>query len=332
MVPTTAQPAAEIAFRFRFVQGAQPLGLRKKRGSITPQALTLDGESISFDSITTTNAQDRWIMLGLAGTADLGARTRAVLADRYPLALEVHGITAAELARYINRCTSTHGAERHRQRLEAQGEGDLFRAVDCPACGACIDLSRLRVSPAIHCRFCGTVMAKNLTVMTNGATYGVCAACGLFDRIQSYRIIHLYFMVVAYRVGSERMTVCDACALKASRRAFLRNLTLLLAVPAAVYNYVKARRGRDPRLAGLAEANALAQKGRYVEADGLYEGLLIDNPHHPGLWMNQASGHYRGGDVAGAVQLLERSLEAAANYLPARNWLSVLSDTAEHAQ
>lgn len=115
----------------------------------------------------------------------------------------------------------------------------------------------------------------------------------------------------------------------ASAAAFSLNLTLILGVPSAVYSYIIARRGRDPRLAKLADANALAQKGRYDEADRIYERLLMDNGTHPGILMNRALGHWNGKDATGAVQILNQSLNAATNYLPTRNWLSAFAQSTE---
>ena len=87
--------------------------------------------------------------------------------------------------------------------------------------------------------------------------------------------------------------------------------------------------GRDPALASLAKANKLASKGKYQEADRLYEEIYMRFPDHPGLLLNQAMGHMIGGDGSGGVAYVERSLGACANYLPTMAFMSNLADMAE---
>lgn len=321
------QQTAELPFKFKFVRNGQARGLRQKKATLSAQALVLDGEAIPLEDIVDTGTRDKRIVLALAPAADLGEKTRKELLDGHSLALEVYKIEAKELEKHIDRYASVIAAERNRQRLEAADQGDLFRAVACPRCGATIDLSEMDVTPSIYCRFCETVMTKNLEVVTDGDTYGVCSECSMFDRIRGYTMFYFYFLLVVYGFQYQRRHMCDACAQKAARRALLVNLIFILGVPTAIHNYFKARRGRDPRFAELAKANALARQGKYVEADKIYGRLMVEYAHHPGILMDQGIGHLYGNDVPGAVDLFNQSLRAASNYAPTWQLLQRLSQS-----
>ena len=114
----------------------------------------------------------------------------------------------------------------------------------------------------------------------------------------------------------KRHFVCDACALKLAQRALLVNLLFLLGVPSAIYMWIKSQSGREPYFQDLAKANKLALKGKYQEADEIYDRLFALYPEHPGLLMNKGLGHLHGKDGNGGMGYLGRSLRACANYIP----------------
>lgn len=322
------QGTQEVAFKFRYVQGGQAKGLRAKKAVVADQALVLAGEPIRFEDIIDTMTRDNRLVLGLVPGVSLGEKTQKALVNGHAIVLEVGGGKAGELKVQVDRITSGMAAERNRQRLEADGRGDRFRAVTCPHCSATIDLSELEVTPLAYCSFCASVITRNLEVVSEGDTHRVCGECGMFDRIRSYTVFYFYFFLIVYGFQYQRRQLCDTCAQKAALRAFWLNLIFILGVPSAVYNFFKARSGRDPRFPELAKANALARKGDYQGADRLFDRLSMASGPHPGVLLNQGLGRLQGGDLPGAAESFSRSLKAASNYWPTQRVLYQLSEAA----
>jgi predicted Zn-dependent protease len=136
---------------------------------------------------------------------------------------------------------------------------------------------------------------------------------------------------VVYGYSIKRRFVCDACAMSLAQRALLLNLIFILGVPSAIYMWIKALSGRDPYFQDLAKANKLARKGKYQEADEIYDKLFSLYPEHPGLLMNKGLGHLHGKDGNNGVGLLTRSLKACANYIPTMQIIQRLRQAADQA-
>jgi hypothetical protein len=92
--------------------------------------------------------------------------------------------------------------------------------------------------------------------------------------------------------------------------------------------WIKAQIGRDPYFQNLAQANKLARKGKYQEADEIYDKLFSLYPDHPGILMNKGLGHLHGKDGNGGMALLTRSLKACANYLPTLQFIKRMQQAA----
>ena len=65
-----------------------------------------------------------------------------------------------------------------------------------------------------------------------------------------------------------------------------------------------------------------------------FDEVLRQIPDHPAVLMNQAVGHILGGDDAGSMAVLERSLAACNHYLPVIRLIQPEGDTedASHEQ
>jgi hypothetical protein len=310
------QSVKPLEFKFRFVQNRQAMGLGASKGSASETALNLNGEDLSYRNIIDSSIRDNRLVLVLAPNAQLGPKTITRVQDLRYLVLEVYKNMAPELKKHVDRFSSTFLAESHRQHLISEGKGNLFRAVTCPHCHATVDLSEYETSSYIYCRFCGSVLSNALQMVANGDIYGTCDECHMYDRVRGYTVFNFYFLLVVYGYSSKRHFVCDACALKLAQRALLVNLLFLLGVPSAIYMWVKSQSGREPYFQDLAKANKLALKGKYQEADEIYDKLFSLYPEHPGLLMNKGLGHLHGKDGNGGVGFLTRSLRACANYMP----------------
>jgi hypothetical protein len=151
----------------------------------------------------------------------------------------------------------------------------------------------------------------------------------MYDRVRGYTIFNFYFLLVVYGYSVKRRFVCDTCATRLAQRALLVNLLFLLGVPSAVYMWIKSQTGREPYFQDLAKANKLALKGRYQEADEIYDRLFSQYPDHPGLLMNKGLGHLHGKDGSGGMGFLGRSLRACANYLPSMQLIRRIQQSAQ---
>lgn len=303
-------------FKFRFVQNGQPQGLGTSKGFATDTALNLNGEELAYRNIIDSSIRDNRLVLVLAPNAPLGPKTIKRVQDLRYLVLEVYKNMAQELKKHVDRFSSTIFAENHRQQLVSEGKGNQFRAVTCPHCNATVDLSDHQTSSYVYCRFCGSILSNGLQIVANGDTYGTCDECHMYDRVRGYTVFNFYFLLVVYGYSMKRHFVCDACALKLAQRALLVNLLFLLGVPSAIYMWIKSQSGREPYFQDLAKANKLALKGKYQEADEIYDKLFSLYPEHPGLLMNKGLGHLHGKDGNGGMGYLGRSLRACANYIP----------------
>ena len=325
------QSTTHLPFKFHFVKEGQAGGLWAKSGTASADALDLDGEQIRYEDIAHTTCRDKRLMLALAPTAQLGAKTAKVFQKERFLVLDVQRGQARDLERHIDRFSSAISAERHRQELAAAGDESLYRVVTCPHCAATIDVSGLDRTRYVYCRYCESILDKGEGMVFLGDGYRVCGECRFFGRVQSYHEFNFYFLIIVYGVSYGRRYLCDACAVRQAKRALLRNFIFLLGVPSAVYMWVNAVSGRVPELKELAQANALARKGEAQQADAIYGRLLQRYPEHPGLLLNQSMGHLRGGEPLEGAGYLNRSLGACSNYLPAFQLVHRLQQGAEQS-
>ncbi len=305
-----------LPFKFRFVQNRQAKGLRSKKGLASESALVLDGEQIPYGDVLNTISRDKRLVLGIAPGAHLGEKVRKELQDGHYVILEVSKIEVRELERYIDRQASAVLAEKHRQELIAEGKGHLFRAITCPHCQATIDVTDLEQTAYTYCRFCESILDREEAIVSHGESHRVCDECGLFGRVKGYTVFYFYFFLVVYGYSYKRRHLCDSCAVRQARKSFLLNFLFLLGVPSAISMWIRATRGREQELKDLAKANSLAGKGKYQEADALYERLLEQRPDHPGILFNRGVAHLKGNDTEGAYRHLGQSIQACNNYLP----------------
>ena len=310
------QTTKNLEFKFRYVQNGQPRGFGASKANASDRALNLNGEEISYGNIFDTSTRDNRLVLLLAPSTPLGLKSKKWLQENRYLIIDVSKIPALDLKKHIDLFSSTIHAQNRRQRLAAEGKENLFRAVTCPHCKATVDLSDFENSSYTFCRFCGSIFNTSQQVLSNGDVYQVCDECNMYDRVRGYSVFTFYFLLVVYGWSLKRRFVCDNCAVKLAQRTLLINLIFLLGVPSAIYMWVKALTGRDPKFQELAKANKLARSGKYKEADEIYDRLFAQLPEHPGLLMNKGLGHLHGKDGSNGMGFLGRSLRSCANYLP----------------
>jgi len=323
---------ANLDFKFRYVQNKQGMGFINKNGSISEAAIGLDGETIPFRNIIETSSRDNRFVVALAVGTQLGPKNVKRLQNNRYLVIDVAKVKADDLKKQVDHFGSAIWAEAHRQQLASEGRENLFSALVCPHCHATVDLSDTERAAYVYCPYCGSIVNYNLKVLSNGDTYSICDQCNMYDRVRGYTVFNFYFLLVVYGWSTKRHFVCDTCATSLAQRALLINLIFLLGVPSAIYMWIKAGSGREPYFQDLATANKLARKGKYQEADEIYDRLFSLYPDHPGLLMNKGLGHLHGKDGNGGVNLLTRSLKACANYYPTIQLIQKMKQGAAQAK
>jgi len=323
------QPIGEITFKFQYIyKGGVTIGPTKK-GKATEQELILGKDILTYDHILDTTVRDNRLILAISTKAQVGKELSKALIDGSAVGIEVYGVKALELEKFIDRICSARETEKNRRRLVRKGKGKLFRTSSCPECSATIDLSELDKTRYVYCRFCETIFVEKQYIATRGSVYRVCDECSMFDRVRGYWEFYFYFFVLFMGSSSKRRYVCDNCAGVIFYKTFFLNLLFVLGVPASIYLKIKSLTGRDPYLRRLAKANALAKKGRYLEASPIYDELRSEYPEHPGLLMDEGLGHMLGGDTEGAVACFEQSLKACSNYIPVVRLAKEISEAFE---
>lgn len=318
------QDANPLSFKFRFVKNGQPAHMFSKKGSADEEGLELGGERIRYDDIVDTTTRDNRVIMVFRPEAELGPVVSKNLADGGVAVLETYKIGHRALERYVDLRASVRETERRKRELGAQGKAHLFRTVACPDCRATVDLSELDRSGYVYCRFCEGVFREAGELVTSGEQYRVCDDCSRFDRVQSYTELYFYFLLVLYGFSYKKRHLCDNCAGRIFWKVLALNSVFVLGVPSAIWMKLKSRRGREPRLAELAKANALAAKGRVDEAHLMFSTLYDRLPDHPGLLYDQGLGCLAAGRVDEAMGYFERSLGACANFLPTVQFLQSL--------
>lgn len=323
---------ANLDFKFRYVQKGQGMGFMTKNGSVSDTAITLDGETIPYQSVVETSNRDNRLVLLLAPGTPLGPKNVKRLQENRYLVVEVAKVKAEELKRHIDRFGSAIWAEAHHRQLAGEGRENLFSILPCPHCQATIDISNAERTTYVYCPYCASILNHNLKIISDSDTYSVCDECHMYDRVRGYTVFHFYFLLVVYGWSMKRRFVCDTCATSIAQRALLTNLIFILGVPSAIYMWIKAGSGRDPYFQDLAKANKFARKGNYQEADVIYDQLFSLYPDHPGLLMNKGLGHLHGKDGSGGINLLTRALKVCSNYVPAFQIVQRLQQAASKPQ
>jgi Zn-finger nucleic acid-binding protein len=311
-----------MQFKFSFVRGDNAASVFGKEGQVFPEGLLLDGKQLAMQAVADTDTRGKRVVITLAPGAYLDPGI-AEFADEGCLVLDVRSPAARQVEIAIDVIASHAEARQHYAALEAQGRADAYRVLPCPTCGATIDLSDVAHTEYHYCRFCNTIHHHSGQLAHSDA-YRICDECDMFDRNQAYTELYFYFLLVIWGASYSSRNMCDNCARGLFWKAFLINFIFVLGVPSAIWIRIKASMGRDPALAGLAAANALALKGKSGEAQQAFATMLQTLPNHPGLHTNEARGYVANNDRASAERLLQMALQVCPNYVPATKLLTEL--------
>ncbi len=319
------QTSANMSFKFKYVKNGAAQGFRNKNANAATDALTLNDSHIPYEFILDTTSRDNRVVIQFSPHWNIDEAIRKEFTQNNILILEIYQKKAIDLEKFIDRHASAKIANKRKHLLESSGEGHLFRSFECPHCSATIDLTDYEKSPSIFCRYCESIISHSHNIVANGDEYRHCDECNMFDRVQGHTEFYFYFLLIVYGFRSKRRHLCDACALKISNKALLINLPFILGIFPALYMRIKASRGKDNSLKEMTQANKLALSGNYQEADMLFENMLMNHPHHPGILFNQSMGHFNGNDSHNGINFVAKSLKASSNYLPSLRYMHRLN-------
>lgn len=321
---------SSLQFKFRFLAGGQPKGFFAQPGSSDGVHLTLGESQVAIDQILRVEVRDDRAFLVFSPNTPWDGKLRAELQQGNVLALEISKLPAKDFERYLERICSRAWAAKSKAQLEAEGKAELYRDAECPECQSLVDLSGLSATDFVFCDYCDCVFrTPTREVLTAGSKYQICGDCDFFGRVRDYTEFYFYFLLVVYGWSMRRRHLCDSCAKSLFFTTLWKNSIFLLGVPSSIWVGIKAFTGQDPSLKDLSRANKFAQKGQPLQANPIYSGLPRGLSKHPGVLYNRALGHLVGNDGNGAIDALQESLEACANYAPSLGLLHRLSQAAK---
>lgn len=307
------------------------MGWGAKKGSLTEDTIQLKESQLSYKAILDSTCRDRRMVLTVDPLEVSDPEVSEHIIKKNLLVLDITQAKAIDLERIIDRISSHYIAERHGEQLEREGKGNEFRVVTCPHCHATVDVSLLNRTPYIYCRYCETIFQEQGHLKTSGEQYRLCDECGWFDRVQGYTEFYFYFLLVIYGYRWQRRHLCDTCADRLFWKMLAINFIFILGIFPTIWLKIQSLKGRDKDLKELAKANSLAKRGKYQEADRIYDRLFDRYPHHPGILLSQGFGHLKGQDSTGAWNLLQKSLQGCSNYAPTVRTMNRIQDAAVRA-
>ena len=318
-------------FKFYFTREGKALSTFRVKGEANEDGLMLDKILIPYESIQLTQMNDRFLAVVLSPDAgdEFKKQFVKVMAAPDVLLIDAGRKRNEQINRYVNLMISGVQAQLHREALEAKGQADLFRAVQCPRCGAIIDLSELDKTQYVFCRFCETVCTDSGEIVTKGDEYRICPECGYFDRVKNYTEFYFLFLVWFYYVSYKQRLLCRNCSKKIALKMFFVNILGFIGWIPTFIMIIQSMTGHDPSLKSLSKANILSQKKMVKQAVPIYESMFERFPEHPGLLFNQAKAHINVNDLDSAAADFDRCLSACSNYEPAIATLAAIANASK---
>ncbi|WP_372369782.1 tetratricopeptide repeat protein [Candidatus Uabimicrobium sp. HlEnr_7] len=312
----------EHKFKFCFVQNG------KIQSSILTPKATFQNQNLFFGKnpmgchqIEKVLVRGTRIILFVKNTDNLNSAITKHI-DNNMLVLEVYKVKVHALKRYIDCGCSKVRAEQRKKALLEEGNGNLFRTINCPECQCTIDLSTVSESLYIFCNFCESVFTSTNQIATRGHEFKICEKCGMFDFVKEYKEEYFYFLILVYGYSSKSVYLCNNCAHSTFIKTLLLNFLFILGIPSSILIKLKSMKGRTPRTLNFSKANFLAANGQYQKAKRLYKRIHAKENNHPGFLFNEAMGFLAGNNKKEALKLLLASQKVCSNYTPSLELLA----------
>ncbi len=320
-------------FDFRFLNiNNKPTSYFDKQGSIEQEGIYFDGELLAFSELQeVVRYRNRLSFIIKAG--ERTAVDEFLLPDFNGFMIRVDEEEAFDIKSQIDRKYTELQVEERKKELKAQDELHNFRKAECPTCRSYLDLSYLKPTKYIFCRYCDSIFNKygNYTDLND---YKICPVCNYYNRIQVTPKVEFYFYGKEDKAFSfEKTYQCDSCTERELRPRFWKNVPFIIGAFADFAAKNKIETDIDSSYAELTKANLLGYTGQIEEAKPLYETMFLYVKDQPGVLYDFGKAYldtalllleeaeFTGDEQAliyirEAVRWLSRSLKMCSNYLP----------------
>lgn len=303
-------------FSFKYLKNGQPQGFRSKKGSFDGQTVTLDDTQFPVAIIQAIETRQNYIFFVLPSESG----------EHVTLPIILTSGSAKQLKMALDRSRSGIWAQLRQEKLNEQGRGDEFRAVNCPHCAAVIDLSGMPQTPQVYCRFCDSLLTDPAYGVgaANEASFCICDQCKMFSAPKKYTLFYFYFLLVVYGWYSKPTWCCPLCFRPQAWKMFLANAPFLVGVIPAMVQLSRAY-GSDKlggQYAGLHKANGKALSGNFAAAIQGYQAILERVPHAAGVHYNLGMALLKRNEMDRAAEAFRLSLADCGNYTPSAHTLA----------
>jgi len=321
-------------FDFRFLNtNNKPTSFFDKQGSIEDEGVYFDGEMLAFEDIQeVVRYRNR-----LSFIMEADARTAVdefLLPHFNGFIIRVEEDEAFDIKSMIDRKYTEIQVEERKEELKSQGELHNFRKAECPTCRSHLDLSYIKPTKYIFCRYCDSIFNKygNYTDLND---YKICPVCSYYNRLQVTPKVEAYFYGKDDKAFSfEKTYQCDSCTERELRPRFWKNVPFLVGAFADFIAKNRIETDIDSSYAELTKANLLGYWGQIEEAKPLYESMFLYVKDQPGVLYDFGKAYldaalllledaeFTGDEQAmpyirEAVRWLSRCLKMCSNYQPA---------------
>lgn len=306
-----------LGFRFRYVgANGKPRRLIRHTGSVTRDGIFLNQQRILFEDVYSVSAHRNQLIISLLPYATTTREVTEHIIPRYNcVVIQVEELLADKIKSIIDqRCTGMVAMEKWGD-LEREERNKYFKHIACPRCDSIIDITDIRDSNLVHCKYCEAIFDRFGYMLAGSEDYKICPECGYYGRVQDY--LDFQFHAMGEDGFSSRWYhCCDTCAHRIFLKDLWKNLALVAGFFVKSFEKLRSKRNRNPFYKELTEANYLAQNGDMVNANILYSMITFRNDGHPGLHLNYGKAYLKNGDRDRAAFQFKKSLEACSNYLP----------------
>jgi len=321
-------------FDFHFLNTSnKPTSYFDKQGSIEEEGIYFDGELLAFSEIQEViRYQNRLSFIIKAG--EKTAVDEFLLPHFNGFMIRVKQQEAFDIKSTIDRRYTELQVEERKKELSKKDELHNFRTTQCPTCKSHLDLSYLKPTKYIFCKYCDSIFNKygNYTDLSD---YKICPVCSYYNRLQVTPKIELYFYGKNDKAFSfEKVYQCDSCTERELRPRFWKNVPFVVG---ALTDFVAKNRIEtdiDSSYTELTKANLLGYWGRIEEAKPLYESMFLYVKDQPGVLYDFGKAYLDAalllledaeftGDqqallyIRESVRWLSRCLQMCSNYQPA---------------
>jgi hypothetical protein len=319
-----------LTFRFRFVTpNGWKTPLIPPLGRINRDDVVLGNERIFLSDIYSTEGYEDKVVIILKPFATFSKGLRKYLFKDYTsIVIDVDSY-AREVKSILDRRRTALALEEQFNALSRAEQERWFKKINCPNCGAAINLSGLISTRLVYCKYCETLFDKHGHPLPGMEKYKICPQTGYFDRVKNH-FQHTYFFTGKRFAFKTKKFYCgDIYAKKIFKLNFKRNFSIIVGIIPMLIERYRYTQGRNISVKELVKATELMEKKDYREAEIIYTALLMRTSNHPGICLNYGLDLLKAGDIPKASVYFHKALLTCANYQPVLDILEKYTSLSE---